>query len=73
MSQTEVDVQVAHVQTDPQLQITDSFEITLTPPPENMYEFHLEQQKDTKVKELYDCIASGIVPKDEQQAKKVCG
>ena len=44
--------------------------MTSTPPPENMCEFHLEQQKDTRVKERF---ASGIVPKDEQQPKKVCG
>ena len=69
----DLDVQVAHVQTNPQLQITDLLEMTSTPPPEHMCEFHLEQQKDTRVKELYDYVASGIVPKDEQQAKKVCG
>ena len=75
--QTEVeedmDVQVAHVQTDTPLQITDLLKMTPTPAPASMYEFHLEQQKDNRVRELYDYVASGIVPKDEQQAKKVCG
>ena len=75
--QTEVeedmDVQVAHVQADTPLQITDLLKMTSTPAPPNMYEFHLEQQKDTRVKELYDYVASVIVPNDEQQAKKVCG
>ena len=36
-------------------------------------EFHMEQQKDTKVKVLYDYVASRTVLKDEQQAKKICG
>ena len=75
--QTEVeedmDVQVAHVLADTPLQITDLLKMTPTPAPPSMYEFHLEQQKDTRVKELYDYVASGIVPNDEQQAKKVCG
>ena len=38
-----------------------------------MCEFHLEQQKDTRVKELYEYVASGVVLNDEQLAKKVCG
>ena len=68
-----MDVQVAHVQADTPLQITDLLKMTPTPAPPSMYEFHLEQQKDTRVKELYDYVASGIVLNDEQQAKKVCG
>ena len=75
--QTEVeedkDVQVAHVQADTPLQITDLLKMTPTPAPPSMYEFHLEQQKDTRVKELYDYVASGIVPNDEQQAKRYVG
>ena len=68
-----MDVQVAHVQRDTQVQITDLLKMTPTPAPASMCEFHLEQQKDTRVRELYDYVASGVVPKDEQQAKKVCG
>ena len=41
VSQTEVeedlDVQVAHMQTNPQLQITDLLEMASTPPPESTY------------------------------------
>ena len=68
-----MNVQVAHVQADTPLQITDLLKMTPTPGPPSMYEFYLEQQKDTRVKELYDYVASGVVPNDEQQAKKVCG
>ena len=67
----DMDVQVADVQADTPLQITDLLKMTTTPAQPSMYEFHLEQQKDTGVKELYDYVASGIVPNDEQQAKKV--
>ena len=47
--------------------------MTPTPAPPSMYEFHLEQQKDTRVKELYDYVVSGILPNDEQQAKRYVG
>ena len=69
----DMEVQVAHVQTDSQSQITDLLKMTQPPAPASICEFHLEQQKDPKVKELYDYVEKGEVPKDGQQAKKVCG
>ena len=47
--------------------------MTSNPAATSTCEFHVEQQKDTEVKELYDYVASGTVPKDKQQAKKTCG
>ena len=71
--QEDMEVQVAHVQTDSQSQITDLLKMTQPPAPASICEFHLEQQKDPKVKELYDYVEKGEVSKDGQQAKKVCG
>lgn len=69
----DMDVQVAQVQSDSQLQITDLLTMTPTPATNSICEFHLEQKKDIKVKELYDYVARGTMPRDEQQAKKICG
>lgn len=47
--------------------------MTPSPAATTVCEFHSEQQKDVKVKELYDYVARGKVPEDKQQANKLCG
>ena len=66
----DMDVQVAQVQTNSQLQIKDLLTMTPTSAATGICEFHLEQQKDAKVKELYDYVVKGTVPRDEQNPIK---
>jgi len=66
----ELDARVTQVMTEDNLTISDLLETNPSSDSETN-DSHLEQQKDTKLKQMCDYLESGVLPESDKEAKKI--